>query len=195
MAKAGESERRGSGRFGNWRRLSSRTAYRNPWIRVREDQVIRPDGNRGVYGVVETKGPCVYIVALTPRSEVILTKQYRYPTRRWSWELPGGNSDGQRPLVAAKRELQEETGYTARRWRKIGTFQTTPGMCSEISHVFIARGIRPAASDKRAAEGITAVKPIPFATALRWVHAGRITDCQSVAALLHAALNLRRIRA
>src|SRR3989338_2813835 len=101
-----------------WQTLGSHTVYKNKWIRVREDKVIKPNGRRGIYGVVESP-PSVYIVALSNKKEIYpvpsrirrgvqysaercgiyLIKQYRYPTKVWSWEIPSGGSDGQPPMT------------------------------------------------------------------------------------------------
>ena len=72
-----------------WKRLSSREIYKNPWIRVREDQVITPHGKDGIYGVVEAK-PAIGVVALTESLDTYLVGQYRYPLDQWSWEIPEG---------------------------------------------------------------------------------------------------------
>ncbi|NDC38040.1 MAG: NUDIX hydrolase, partial [Proteobacteria bacterium] len=93
-----------------WKTLSSKVMYQNPWISVREDQVIRPDGSPGIYGVVETK-VATGVVALTPEHKVILVGQYRYPLQQYSWEIvEGGAEHGEDPFVAIQRELEEEVG-------------------------------------------------------------------------------------
>src|SRR5439155_7079061 len=100
-------------RRGPWQVLGSRQVYENAWIRVREDDVIRPDGQPGIYGVVEFQGLAVAIIALTEDEQVYLVGQYRYPTDTYSWEVVEGTSEaGEEPLAAAKRELSEETGLT-----------------------------------------------------------------------------------
>jgi len=99
-----------------WQTKSSRLVYENAWIRVREDQVTCPDGQPGIYGVVETR-IATGVIALTPQHEIYLVGQFRYPTGEYSWEIiEGGTEDGEEPLAAAKRELQEEAGLVARTW-------------------------------------------------------------------------------
>src|SRR5262245_17307219 len=94
-----------------WTTLSSRTVYDNLWIRVREDQVTRPDGQPGIYGVVHFKNLAVGVLAIDAEGFVHLVGQYRYVLNRYSWEIPeGGCPQGEDPLAAARRELAEETG-------------------------------------------------------------------------------------
>src|SRR5437868_652855 len=104
-----------------WKCLSSRTVYTNDWIKVREDQVIRPDGKPGIYGVVETR-IATGVLALTPDLQVYLVGQYRYPMDEYSWEIiEGGSDDGDDgALLTAQRELQEEAGLVAEHWEPLG---------------------------------------------------------------------------
>ena len=175
-----------------WKKLSSKIAYRNPWFKVREDKVIRPNGKRGIYSVIETNGPSVYVVAMTDKDEVYLVRQYRYTTGSFLWEIIGGNSDGETPLAAAKRELQEEAGLVAKRWQEVGKFQVENGIGSEIGYVFIARELKMAISNKMTEEGIDELKKVPFKKALAMIESEEITDGQSIVALTKANLWLRR---
>ena len=90
-----------------WTTRSSRTVYENRWIEVREDEVTGPDGD-GIYGVVRMQQPAVFIIALDENERVCLVELERYTTGR-SLEVPAGGTDGEDPLVAAQRELREET--------------------------------------------------------------------------------------
>lgn len=177
----------------SWTTLDSRTAYENPWIRVREDAVLRPDGERGVYGVVELRSPAVFVVALTERDEVVLITQQRYTTGTVSVEVPAGATDGEEPLLAARRELREETGLAAAQWRALGSMYALNGVADAREHVFLATGLSDAgAGDERAAEGITAVERVPFAEAMRMIRDGEISDGESIASLALAAVALGR---
>lgn len=157
--------------------------------------MIRPDGKRGIYSFVETPGPGVFIVPLTDRNEIFLIRLYRYPTKQFSWEIPGGNAGRESPLVAAKRELKEETGLVARHWEKIGTTQLANGIASEIDHVFLARHCQDSRHHKQEEEGIGAMKKVPLPHALQMIEKGEITDGQTIVALFFAAVRFRLSKA
>lgn len=175
-----------------WRTVSSKVVYRNPWIAVREDQVVRPDGNPGLYGVVEST-PSVFIVALSAADEVLLVTQDRYPTGTASVEVPAGNAGHEDPLAAAQRELQEETGYVAASWTPIGVLESMNGICTELQHVFLARELTYAGGDAQAEDGITDARFVPLDEVLERIRGGAITDGQSVSSLLLALLTLGRL--
>lgn len=165
--------------------------YKNPLIKVREDQVIKPDGTSGIYGVIEL-APSVSIIALNDEDEIYLTEQYRYPTKMHSWEIPAGGSEKQPPLVAAKRELWEETGLEAKTWKQVGTFQSLNGITNEIGYVFLARDLTQTISNKQKEDGISQIKAVPLKEALHMIAQGKITDCQTIAALHQVTLLLKR---
>ena len=99
-----------------WGKVSTRVVYDNPWINVREDEVVRPDGQPGIYGVVHFKNIAVGVLAVED-GEVYLVGQYRYTLERYSWEIvEGGCGEGEETLDAARRELEEETGLRASNW-------------------------------------------------------------------------------
>src|SRR4051812_3923596 len=177
-----------------WQTRSSATVYENPWIRVREDQVDRPDGVPGVYGVVEVRQPSVFVVPLTDDDEVVLVEVARYATGTVSLEVPAGGSDGENLLEAARRELREETGLAAESWQQVGSMFALNGICHAPEHVFLARGLRPVEqATGQAEEGITAVLRVPWPQVLRLVADGSITDGETVAALMYAAIGLGRL--
>lgn len=180
-----------------WRVTASRTGYENPWIRVREDDVVRPDGTPGLYGVVELRRPAVFVVALTDDDEVLMVSLYRYATQVMSLEVPSGGADDDEPLDAARRELFEETGYTAREWTPLGRVDMVNGVADAPEHVFLARGLvdeaTQATRDEQVLEGIIGVQAVPWAQVLRLVADGGITDGETVAALMLAAVHLGRV--
>lgn len=168
-----------------WRTLSSREVYRNRWIAVREDQVIRPDGGPGIYGVVEM-GPSVGIVAINDEDQLALVSQWRYVHHRMSLEIPSGATDPAEDFVAAaKRELVEETGLVARRWSPFGTVENANGITTDITHLYLAgeltAGPQPEQEDEQ-----TELSWVRFDTAVDLVMTGAITDGISVAAILKA---------
>jgi len=176
-----------------WVTSTSEIVYENRWIRVREDQVVRPDGTDGLYGVVELRQPAVFVVALTDGDEVVLLTVDRHTTGR-SVEVPAGGTDGEEPLVAAQRELLEETGYRASSWVHVGTMQALNGVCEAPEHVFVARGLTLAKATGHHEEGISDVRTVPFAEVLAMVARGEVTDGETVAALMYAAIHLGRVR-
>ncbi len=179
----------------SWTTLRSTPVYENAWIRVREDEVTRPDGAPGVYGVVEVRHPAVFVVALTDDDEVVLVEVDRYAIGRVSLEVPAGGSDGEEPLVAARRELLEETGLEADDWRVLGATFSLNGVCDAPGRVLLARGLRSVAGgDGQAEEGILGVRRVPWTDVLERVRDGGITDGETVAALMHAAVALGRVR-
>lgn len=169
-----------------WRTLSSRVAYSNEWIRLREDAVIRPDGREGIYSVVEIR-PSVGIVALNERREIVLVGQWRYPLARYSWEIPrGGSMEGETDLLAAaRRELHEEAGVEARDWRAMGAVDVNNGITSDVQHLFLATGIECRQSRPEPVEEI-ATRWVSLEEAVRMATTGEITEVCSVAAILLA---------
>jgi len=176
-----------------WETAASRVVYDNPWIEVREDDVVRPDGSGAVYGVVRVKQPSVFVVALTEADEVILVTVDRH-TVGVSVEVPAGGSDDESPRTAAERELLEETGYRASEWTELGRLHALNGICEAVEHVFLARGLSVVdAGEGRTEEGISEVRAIPMSEVLELVRTGQIRDGETVAALMVALLHLRRV--
>ena len=174
-----------------WKTLEQTVVYQNPWLRVREDKVVRPDGRPGIYGVVEIR-PSVGAVALTERQEVVLVGQWRYVSKRYSWEIPRGGSHDEDTdmLSAAKRELREEAGIDASDWRFLGALDVCNGVTTDVQHLYIATGLTLVAPDPDPEEQIV-TRFIPFAEAVRMAMTGEITEICTVTALLMAERLLR----
>lgn len=171
-----------------WTRLTRRTVYDNPWIIVYEDQVLRPDGQPGIYGVVQFRNRAVGVVALDEGERVLLVGQYRYTVDQYSWEIPeGGAPLDEEPLQAAQRELLEETGYTAQRWRELGRTHLSNSVSTEEAICYLAEDLQPGTACPEPTEQLQ-VQWLPFAQAMRMVEEGQITDALSVLALQRVAL-------
>lgn len=169
-----------------WQVLSTEVKYQNPWISVREDQVINPGGGRGIYGVVTMKNRALGIVPIDADGNTWLVGQYRYPLSEYSWEIPmGGGPVELDILTSAQRELKEETGLLARRWTNIGRLHTSNSVTDEEGFVFLAEDLEQSDWEPEETEDLRLWK-LPLAEAIRMVMDDRITDAVSVAGLLKA---------
>jgi 8-oxo-dGTP pyrophosphatase MutT (NUDIX family) len=174
-----------------WRRLSSRRIYANPWIAVREDQVIRPDGNPGIYGVVEFQNWAVGVVPLTEDGDTFLVGQYRYTLGFYSWEIPeGGGAKTETPLASAQRELREETGLTAARWTYLGEAHLSNSATDEAGCVFLAEDLTPGEAEPEGTEELRLWR-LPLEEAVRMAQTGEISDALAIIGLLRADQYLR----
>jgi 8-oxo-dGTP pyrophosphatase MutT (NUDIX family) len=172
---------------GSWQRLDSDVRYENLWIRVSHENVTTPAGTDGIYGVVHFKGTAIGVVPLDEEGNTWLVGQYRYTLDAYSWEIPmGGCPEGELPLVAAQRELQEETGLGASEWVELMDVHTSNSVTDEGGKVFVATGLTEGDMDLEPTEDIT-VRKLPVTEALAMAQRGEITDCISVAALYRLA--------
>ena len=177
----------------SWRTLSSRTTYENPWIRVREDAVLRPDGEPGVYGVLEVRSPAVFVVPVTEAGEIVLVWVDRYAIGRNSWEVPAGGTAGETALVAAARELREETGLAARELTDLGPVFSLNGVAQAPGHVVLATGLEQVGGAEQEVEGIVATRTVSPAALTAMLADGEITDNETLGALLLALVRLGRV--
>lgn len=167
-----------------WTRLARRVAYENGWILVHHDEVQRPDGAPGIYGVVHFKHRAVGVVALDASDRVLLVGQYRYPLDAYSWEIPeGGGPLAEDALAAAQRELREETGFRALRWRRLGTAHLSNSVSDEEAIYYVAEELEQGTPEPEGTEQLE-LRWVHFAEALSMIRTGEITDALSVIALL-----------
>ncbi len=174
-----------------WHTLSSELKYQNPWIRVREDQVLNPQGGAGIYGVVTMKNKAIGIVPLDSEGNTWLVGQYRYTLNEYCWEIPmGGGPVELDALESARRELREETGLLAARWTHLARLHTSNSVTDEEGFVFLAEDLTQGDSEPEETEDLRLWK-LPLAQAIELVMSDRITDAISVAGLLKAERVLR----
>jgi len=165
------------------RRLSSREVYRGPAFWVTADDVTEPSGIRVRRDVVHHPGSVV-VLAVDGESRVLLERQYRHSAGKFLYELPAGSLDeGEDPLAAGKRELLEETGYSARKWKRILYFWPSPGFLAETMTVYLARGLQPGDAHPEDDEVIE-VEFVPLKKAVAMVVSGTIQDAKTIAGVL-----------
>ncbi len=171
-----------------WRTLSARPVYENPWIRVREDRVLRPDGAPGVYGVVEFKNRAVGVLPVDDDGSIWLVGQHRYPLNQYSWEIPeGGSPASESPEDTARRELKEETGLSCGEIELIATSHLSNSVCDEVAYIYRASKLTPGPSEPEGTEQIE-VRRVSWNEAWGMLQEGRITDSMSVIAILNEAV-------
>jgi len=166
--------------------LSSRTVYQGPVFSVTTDHVEEPGGVRARRDVIHHSGSVVVLAVddsrATPR--VLLERQYRHAATDYLWELPAGRIDpGEQELKAAQRELLEETGYTAAKWRRILKFYASPGFVAETMSVFLATGLRAGEAQPEEDE-IIYKRMVPLPAAVRMVIRGTIRDAKTISSVL-----------
>lgn len=168
------------------RLISSRTAYRGPVFTVTTDHVQEPGGVNVRRDIIHHTGSVVVLAVddsgKTPR--VLLERQYRHAASDYLWEIPAGRIDpGEKELPAAKRELLEETGYTASHWRRILKFYASPGFVAETMSVFLATGLQAGEAQPEEDE-IIYKRMVPLPTAVRMVLSGTIRDAKTISSIL-----------
>lgn len=174
-----------------WKRISSSTKYENPWFRVREDEVVKPDGNPGTYSVVSAARLATGIVPLWADGSLTLVGQFRYPLDEYTWEIPEGGGDlRDAPIEIAKRELLEETGVRARQWESLGCVHTSNCFVDEVCHLFLATELVQGEASPDPSEVIQ-IRNVPFEEAVAMAHDGRITDSITIAGIFRVLARLQ----
>ena len=170
-----------------WKKVSSREVYDNPWVSIRHEEVIKPNGVGGIYGVAHFKNFAAAVLPLDHENNTWLVGQYRYTLEEYSWEIPmGGGILNSNILEAAKRELKEETGLIAQKWTSLGKLHTSNSVTDEVGYIFLAEDLTQGESEPDDTE-ILALKKVSLQEAVRMVMDSEITDSLSIAAILKVA--------
>jgi 8-oxo-dGTP pyrophosphatase MutT (NUDIX family) len=154
-------------------------------IKVTTDEVVLPNGHRTELEVVHHPGGAA-VVAIDAQERICLLRQYRYVADGWIWELPAGKLEpNEPPLVTAQRELVEEAGVSAQQWQSLGSYFSSPGIFTEVLHLYLATDIEPAKSALESAE-VLEVHWMPFAEVCDWALSGKIRDGKTAIGVLRA---------
>jgi 8-oxo-dGTP pyrophosphatase MutT (NUDIX family) len=170
-----------------WKKISSHEVYDNNWINVRHEQVIKPNGESGVYGIAHFKLLAAAVVPLDEEGNIWLVGQFRYTLNEYSWEIPMGGGDLKvDSLVAAKRELKEETGLIALKWTNLGRIHTSNSVTDEVGYMYLAEELTLGEAEPDDTE-VLQVKKVSLKEAVRMVMDSEITDSLSIVAILKVA--------
>ena len=165
------------------KQLSSTVKYKGKVLSLREDEVELPDKSKSMREVVEHNG-AVGVAAITENKEIILVKQFRSGIKRVTLELPAGKLEiGEEPLECGKRELTEETGYKAKKYKKLTSFATSPAILEEIIHLYLAKDLTKGEVNPDAGEFVETVV-LPLDKAKEMVLSGEIEDGKTIIGIL-----------
>ena len=164
--------------------LSSKTVYAGKVFLIRRDEVIEPSGLRTTREMIAHPGSAVVLPVL-PDGRILLIQQYRYATRQYLWELVAGRIDeGETPREAAERELREETGYRAKRFKTFLEFFPTPGFLEEKMYLLLAEGLTPGKAEPEDDEKIIA-RPYTRKQVEQMIRNGKLQDAKTIAGVLY----------
>ncbi|MDZ4668875.1 MAG: NUDIX hydrolase [bacterium] len=167
-----------------WKTNSDQIVYQNNWIEVHHQEVTTPSGTDGIYGVVHFKNLAIGIIPLDQDNNTWVVGQYRYPLKKYSWEIPeGGGIIGVDPLHSAKRELLEECGIIAQDWEKLLEMDLSNSATDEHAILYVARNLSFTHAEPEETEDLQ-VKKIPFQELFQLVMNGQTQDAMTVAAVL-----------
>lgn len=163
--------------------VRQKTRLRGNAVNFFIDEVRLPNRKLATREYLDHPG-AVAALPILGRDKIVLVRQFRYPVREVTYEIPAGKLDaGERPLPCVRRELREETGYAAARIRPLIDYWPTPAFSDEVLHIFLAEGLKPGKVAPDEDEFLDVVT-MPLKRALSWVYAGKIRDSKTVIALL-----------
>jgi ADP-ribose pyrophosphatase len=168
--------------------LKSRRIFKGRVITLDVTEVELPNGVVTELEIVGHPGGAA-VVAVNARGEVCMLRQYRHVAGGWLWEIPAGKLDGKSPDETARNELREEAGLAAASWESLGRVISSPGVFTEVVHLYLARDLSavPAAPER---DELFEVRWVPLGEALRQAHYGEIEDGKTIVALSRAAARL-----
>ena len=178
--------------------LSSETVFAGPLFRVSRDKLIEPGGKEAVRDVVRHNGSAVVLAVDNSKNKkdpwIVMERQYRHAAGRFLWEVPAGKLEpGEDPLQGAKRELEEETGYRAKKWTELTRYWASPGFLAEWMQVFLAEGL--ISGDSRPEEDeLIEMRLVKLSELLKAIEKGDIMDGKTLSAVLLYARSMGRKR-
>ena len=177
--------------------LSSEVVYEGPLFRVLHDKLVEPGGHTNERDVIRHNGSVVILAIDAAKNKrdpwIVMERQYRHAANQFLWELPAGKLDaGETPLAGAQRELAEETGYRAKKWRPLVEYYASPGFLVESMNVFLAEGLEPGETHLEADEEIE-LRLVKLSAVLKLIEKGAILDGKTMTSvLLYARLQGRK---
>jgi ADP-ribose pyrophosphatase len=174
--------------------ISSEVVYQGPLFRILHDKLIEPGGRKNERDVIRHNGSVVILAVLDSKKRgdskskknpwIVMERQYRHAANQYLWELPAGKLEaGEDALAGAKRELAEETGYHAKKWRPLVEYFASPGFLGESMKVFLAEGLQPGTAHPEEDEQIE-LRLVKLSELLKMIEKGAILDGKTLTSVL-----------
>ena len=168
--------------------ISSEVVYQGPLFRVTKDRIVEPSGKENVRDVVRHNGSAVILAVDSSKSKkdpwIVMERQYRHAAKQFLWELPAGKMEpGEDPLTGAQRELEEETGYRAKKWKLLLEYWASPGFLGESMQLFLAEGLMPGHASPEDDEDIE-LRLVRLSEVLKVIEKGQIHDGKTLVGIL-----------
>jgi ADP-ribose pyrophosphatase len=196
--KTGDGKKTGAASIESAQVLSSKVVYQGPLFRVTQDRIIEPGGTERVRDVVRHNGSVVILAVDNSKSKkdpwIVMERQYRHAAGQYLWELPAGKLDaGEEAVAGAQRELEEETGYRAKKWKPLMEYYASPGFMGETMAVFVAEGLMPGDAHPEEDEQIE-LRLVKMSEVLKTIERGGIVDGKTISSVMLYARKLDRRR-